>query len=162
MRSVKKFFLAFTVLFTLALCVGCGGGNELVGRYQDNLDPNVVYEFQKGNMLAIETAGDSIATGSTYTIDEEAKRLQMCIRDSSEAFTKLACLNSAGSLSGFPFFKRASPISSSFFRICSVCLEVSVCSITWERFPCFVSLSLMSNAPFSCMLFHCNINPSFY
>ena len=75
MRSVKKFFLAFTVLFTLALCVGCGGGNELVGRYQDNLDPNVVYEFQKGNMLAIETAGDSIATGSTYTIDEEAKRL---------------------------------------------------------------------------------------
>ncbi len=38
MRSVKKFFLAFTVLFTLALCVGCGGGNELVGRYQDNLD----------------------------------------------------------------------------------------------------------------------------
>ena len=76
MRSVKKFFLAFTVLFTLALCVGCGGGNELVGRYQDNLDPNVVYEFQKGNLLAIETAGDSIATGSTYTIDEEAKRLQ--------------------------------------------------------------------------------------
>ena len=75
MRSVKKFFLAFTVLFTLALCVGCGGGNELVGRYQDNLDPNVVYEFQKGNMLAIETAGDSIATGATYTIDEEAKRL---------------------------------------------------------------------------------------
>ena len=45
MRSVKKFFLAFTVMFTLALCVGCGGGNELVGRYQDNLDPNVVYEL---------------------------------------------------------------------------------------------------------------------
>ena len=75
MRSVKKFFLAFTVLFTLALCVGCGGGNELVGRYQDNLDPNVVYEFQKGKTRDLVSAGDSIATGSTYTIDEEAKRL---------------------------------------------------------------------------------------
>lgn len=97
MRSVKKFFLAFTVLFTLALCVGCGGGNELVGRYQDNLDPNVVYEFQKGNLLAIETAGDSIATGSTYTIDEEAKRLhfetqapggQPVTRDASYSYDK--------------------------------------------------------------------------
>ena len=29
MRSVKKFFLAFTVLFTLALCVGCGVCEQL-------------------------------------------------------------------------------------------------------------------------------------
>lgn len=97
MRSVKKFILGFTMLFTLALCVGCGGGNELVGRYQDSLDANVVYNFQKGNVLAIETAGDSIATGSTYTIDEEAKRLhfetqapggQVIARDASYSYDK--------------------------------------------------------------------------
>ena len=97
MRSVKKFFLAFTVLFTLALCVGCGGGNELVGRYQENLYTNVVYDFLLGNLIDIETAVYSIATGSTYTIDEEAKRLhfetqapggQPVTRDASYSYDK--------------------------------------------------------------------------
>ncbi len=79
MRSVKKFFLAFTVLFTLALCVGCGNGNEWSAGTRTTWITWCILN-SKGNLLAIETAGDSIATGSTYTIDEEAKRLHFRTR----------------------------------------------------------------------------------
>ena len=97
MRSVKKFFLGFTVLFTLALCVGCGGGNELVGRYQDSLAANVVSDCRKGNVLGVDAAGDPIATGATYSIVEEAKRLhfetqapggEIIARDASYSYDK--------------------------------------------------------------------------
>ena len=97
MKSLKKFALGFAVLFTMVLFVGCSSGDELTGRYQDTLDANVVYEFQQGGILAIETAGDSISTGCTYTIDEEAKRLhfvtqapggQEITRDASYAYDK--------------------------------------------------------------------------
>ena len=58
-----------------ALCVGCGSSNELIGRYQDTQNAEVVYDFQKKDVFAIETSGDEISTGGLYTVDEEAKRL---------------------------------------------------------------------------------------
>ncbi|MFR4008777.1 MAG: hypothetical protein ACLT0Y_05525 [Christensenellales bacterium] len=75
MNRLKKIMLACFSLAILALCVGCGSSNELIGRYQDTQNAEVVYDFQKKDVFAIETSGDEISTGGLYTVDEEAKRL---------------------------------------------------------------------------------------
>ncbi|MFR7473235.1 MAG: hypothetical protein ACLUVV_00345 [Christensenellales bacterium] len=62
------------MLFTLALCVAAAAAMNWSAGTRTTWTPTWCMN-SKGNLLAIETAGDSIATGSTYTIDEEAKRL---------------------------------------------------------------------------------------
>ena len=75
MNRLKKIMLVCFSLAILALCVGCGSSNELIGRYQDTQNAEFVYDFQKKDVFAIETSGDEISTGGLYTVDEEAKRL---------------------------------------------------------------------------------------
>ena len=84
MRSVKKFFLAFTVLFTLALCVGCGGGNsyamqdELLKITIDNLtdvNETVTHTKKADEMAAALLAAADTAAAQEANNGKDAKEL---------------------------------------------------------------------------------------
>lgn len=88
MKSLKRIALALTLALTVLLCVGCGNDNELVGRYQDTQNADIVYNFQNKGVFSIETAGDEIATGAKYTVDEEGKRLHFEMQPSGEVVAR--------------------------------------------------------------------------